>query len=126
MTAQPRPVLSLVGDDRGFGRRCPPLGAARASRRTSLMVRSTGDPTPSAPTPSSSISRRSAARVVADPAWPALVAAVSQATDSGWTAEQVLATAHGLLLSGGSHDPAGNDLAGPGTGTNPASPGRRS
>ncbi len=65
-----------------------------------------------------------AARVVADPAWPALVAAVSQATDSGWTPEQVLATAHGLLPSGASHDPASNDPAGPGpdTGTNPASP----
>jgi len=62
-----------------------------------------------------------AARVTADPAWPALVAAVSQATDRGWTAEQVLATAHGLLPFGTSHDPAaaGTDT---GTGTNPASP----
>ncbi len=58
-----------------------------------------------------------AARVTADPAWPALVAAISQATDSGWTAEQVLTTAHGLLPSGTSHDPAGT-----GTGTNPAGP----
>jgi len=65
-----------------------------------------------------------AARVVADPAWPALVAAVSQATDIGWTPEQVLATAHGLLPSGASHDPTSNDPAGagPGTGINPASP----
>jgi len=55
-----------------------------------------------------------AARVVADPAWPALVAAVSQATDSGWTPEQVLATAHGLLRSGTS----------PGTGISPVSPWR--
>jgi len=62
-----------------------------------------------------------AARVTADPAWPALVAAVTQATDWGWTAEQVLATAHGLLPFGTSHDPAaaGTDT---GTGTNPASP----
>jgi len=63
-----------------------------------------------------------AARVAADPAWPALVAAVTQATDRGWTPEQVLATAHGLLPSGASPNPASNDLAGPGTGTNPASP----
>jgi len=64
-----------------------------------------------------------AARVTADPAWPALVAAVTQARDSGWTAEQVLTTAHELLLSGTSHDPAGAG-PGPGTGpgTNPASP----
>jgi len=58
-----------------------------------------------------------AARVVADPAWPALVAAVSHASDRGWTAEQVLATAHGLLPSGTSHNPASNDRAGPGPGT---------
>jgi len=65
-----------------------------------------------------------AARVVADPAWPALVAAVSHASDRGWTAEQVLATAHGLLPSGTSHNPASNDRAGPGpgTGTGTASP----
>jgi conjugative relaxase-like TrwC/TraI family protein len=62
-----------------------------------------------------------AARVVADPAWPALVAAVSHASDRGWTAEQVLATAYGLLPSGTSHDPAGPG-PGTGTGTNPASP----
>ncbi len=60
-----------------------------------------------------------AARVTADPAWPALVAAVTHATDGGWTAEQVLATAHGLLPSGASHDPTD---AGPGTRSSPASP----
>jgi len=38
-----------------------------------------------------------AARVVADPAWPALVAAVTQAVQAGWTPEQVLTTTHELL-----------------------------
>jgi DNA primase catalytic core len=36
-------------------------------------------------------------RVLADPAWPALVAVVTDATRNGWTAEQVLNTAYGLL-----------------------------
>jgi len=43
-------------------------------------------------------------RVLADPAWPALVAAVTGATRNGWTAEQVLTTAHDLL-----GDPRGQD-----------------
>ncbi len=38
-------------------------------------------------------------RVLADPAWPALVAVVTDATGNGWTAEQVLSTAYGLLGS---------------------------
>jgi len=37
------------------------------------------------------------ARIVADPAWPALVAAVTQAVQAGWTPEQVLTTTHELL-----------------------------
>jgi len=37
------------------------------------------------------------ARIVADPAWPALAAAVTQAVQAGWTPEQVLATTHELL-----------------------------
>ena len=36
-------------------------------------------------------------RVLADPAWPALVAAVTGATRNGWTPEQVLITAYELL-----------------------------
>ena len=40
-----------------------------------------------------------ARRVLADPAWPALVAAVNDATSVGWHAEQVLATAHELLAA---------------------------
>ncbi len=36
-------------------------------------------------------------RVLADPAWPALVAAVSGATRAGWRPEQILTTAHALL-----------------------------
>ncbi len=36
-------------------------------------------------------------RVLTDPAWPALVAVVTEATSNGWTAEQVLNTAYGLL-----------------------------
>ncbi len=38
-----------------------------------------------------------ARRVLADPAWPALVAAVSDATGNGWTPVQVLTTAYELL-----------------------------
>ena len=38
-----------------------------------------------------------AQRVLADPAWPALVTAVDTATHHGWTAEDVLATAAELL-----------------------------
>ncbi len=40
-------------------------------------------------------------RVLADPAWPALVAAVSDATHAGWQPQQILTTAYGLL--GGGH-----------------------
>jgi hypothetical protein len=36
-------------------------------------------------------------RVLADPAWPALVAAVSGATHAGWQPQQILTTAYGLL-----------------------------
>ena len=43
---------------------------------------------------------RAAARVLADPAWPALVAAVTNATSAGWTPQQVLDTAHQLLAAG--------------------------
>ena len=39
-------------------------------------------------------------RVVADPAWPALVAAVTHARDAGWQPDQVLSTAHDLLRAG--------------------------
>ncbi|WP_231486620.1 MobF family relaxase [Candidatus Blastococcus massiliensis] len=41
-----------------------------------------------------------AERVVADPAWPALVAAVTSAGDAGWQPDQVLSTAHDLLPAG--------------------------
>jgi DNA primase catalytic core len=41
-------------------------------------------------------------RVLADPAWPALVAAVTNAANLGWRPEQVLTTAYQLLLAG--HD----------------------
>jgi len=37
------------------------------------------------------------ARIIADAAWPALVAAVTQAVQAGWTPEQVLTTTHELL-----------------------------
>jgi len=39
-------------------------------------------------------------QVLADPAWPALVAAVSHARSSGWEPEQLLSTTHDLLCSG--------------------------
>ncbi len=41
-----------------------------------------------------------AQRVLADPAWPALVTAVDTATHAGWTAPDVLATAAELLRAG--------------------------
>jgi len=41
-------------------------------------------------------------RMLADPAWPALVAAVTNATTVGWPPEQVLTTAYELLVAG--HD----------------------
>jgi hypothetical protein len=43
------------------------------------------------------LGERPAQRVQADPAWPALVAAVSEATVGGWLPEQVLHAAYGLL-----------------------------
>ncbi len=48
------------------------------------------------------LGQRAATRVMADPAWPTLVAAVDTATHHGWTPEQVLGTAHELLT--GAHD----------------------
>ena len=41
-----------------------------------------------------------AARVLADPAWPSLVAAITRAQASGWEPRQVLDTAHDLLRGG--------------------------
>lgn len=46
------------------------------------------------------VGREAAERVVADPAWPALVAAVTAARHAGWQPGQVLATAHDLLRAG--------------------------
>ncbi|WP_166486729.1 MobF family relaxase [Blastococcus saxobsidens] len=45
-----------------------------------------------------------AERVVADPAWPALVAAVAASRHAGWQPDQVLSTAHDLLHAGHSDD----------------------
>jgi len=45
---------------------------------------------------------RLATRVMADPAWPALVAAVDAATHHGWTPTEVLGAAHDLLTA--AHD----------------------
>jgi len=39
-------------------------------------------------------------QVLADPAWPALVAAVSHARSSGWEPQQLLSTTHDLLRGG--------------------------
>ena len=44
-------------------------------------------------------------RVLADPAWPALVAAVTDAAGNGWMPEQVLTTAYELLGDSGEQDP---------------------
>jgi len=41
-----------------------------------------------------------AGQVLADPAWPALVAAVSHARSSGWEPQQLLSTTHDLLRGG--------------------------
>ena len=46
------------------------------------------------------VGARGAGRVLADPAWPALVAAVTCAQGSGWEPRQVLDTAHDLLRGG--------------------------
>ena len=48
-------------------------------------------------------------RVLADPAWPALVVAVTNATAVGWQPEQVLTMAYELLLAG--HDEPGGQSA---------------
>ncbi|WP_280335619.1 MobF family relaxase [Nocardia wallacei] len=42
---------------------------------------------------------RVADHVMADPAWPRLVAAIDHATTTGWTARDLLATAHELLTA---------------------------
>ncbi len=48
-------------------------------------------------------------RVLADPAWPALVAVVTGAAGNGWTPEQVLRTAYGLLGTGTTDAPDRKD-----------------
>ncbi|MBF6331880.1 MobF family relaxase [Nocardia transvalensis] len=40
-----------------------------------------------------------AAQLITDPAWPCLVAAIDGATGTGWTPQDLLATAHELLLT---------------------------
>ncbi|MFG3621289.1 MobF family relaxase [Nocardia sp. NPDC047654] len=40
-----------------------------------------------------------AERVITDPAWPRVVAAIDRATVTGWTPDQILSTAHELLLT---------------------------
>ena len=53
-----------------------------------------------------------ATRVVGDPAWPGLVAAVTQATRAGWQPAQVLAAAYDLISAGQSDEPVrGHELA---------------
>ncbi len=54
-----------------------------------------------------------AQRLVADPAWPALVAAVTSAVDAGWQPAQILRTAYELLDSGhpAEHAPRPEELA---------------
>jgi DNA primase catalytic core len=53
-----------------------------------------------------------AQRVVGDPAWPGLVAAVTEATRAGWQPEQVLAAAYDLISAGQGDEPVhGNELA---------------
>jgi DNA primase catalytic core len=50
------------------------------------------------------VGAEAAHRVLADPAWPALVAAVTHARRDGWKADQLLTTAHDLLLGGQPED----------------------
>ena len=50
------------------------------------------------------VGAEAADRVLADPAWPALVAAVTHARRDGWDADQLLTTAHDLLLGGQPED----------------------
>jgi len=52
------------------------------------------------PTLTTILGQNLAQRVLADPAWPALVTAVDTATHHGWTAPDVLATATELLRAG--------------------------
>ncbi|RFU20611.1 UNVERIFIED_ORG: toprim domain-containing protein [Bacillus sp. AZ43] len=52
------------------------------------------------PVLASVLGSEAAERVVADPAWPALVAAVTAARPAGWQPDQVLSTAHDLLRAG--------------------------
>ncbi|MFF7941567.1 MobF family relaxase [Nocardia gamkensis] len=42
---------------------------------------------------------QTAEHVITDPAWPRVVAAIDRATATGWTPQQILSTAHELLLS---------------------------
>ncbi|WP_329416311.1 relaxase domain-containing protein [Nocardia vinacea] len=46
-------------------------------------------------------------RVTADPAWPRVVAAIDRATGTDWTPQQLLATAHELLLAAQPDDTPG-------------------
>ncbi|WP_051027980.1 MobF family relaxase [Nocardia higoensis] len=46
-------------------------------------------------------------RVTTDPAWPRVVAAIDQATGTGWTPRQLLATAHELLTAATPDDATG-------------------
>jgi len=50
------------------------------------------------------IGARAADRVLADPGWPSLVAAVNLARRAGWDPSPVLSTAHDLLLDGQPND----------------------
>ncbi|MFD6101496.1 hypothetical protein ACFWFQ_02410, partial [Nocardia salmonicida] len=49
----------------------------------------------------------SAARIVEDPAWPRIVAAVDRATGTTWTPQQLLSTAHELLTAATPDDGTG-------------------
>ncbi|WP_327116634.1 relaxase domain-containing protein [Nocardia sp. NBC_01730] len=48
-----------------------------------------------------------AERVIADPAWPRVVAAIDRATGTKWTPQQLLTTAHELLLTAQPDDTSG-------------------
>ncbi|WP_051021554.1 MobF family relaxase [Nocardia araoensis] len=45
------------------------------------------------------LGEETAARVLTDPAWPRVVAAIDRANATGWAPHQILSTAHELLLS---------------------------
>ncbi|WP_068273586.1 MobF family relaxase [Aldersonia kunmingensis] len=51
------------------------------------------------------IGERSANRVIADPAWPTLVAAIESARHTPWAPRELLDTANDLLLTGQDHSP---------------------